>query len=121
MSPTRAPGSSSRASSRTLRGILSVHGMPKPRKTSGNASKAFSVGPMSLEEALLSVQRGSVTAAAGCGKTHLIAAALRRHQGRLPILVLTHTNAGVSALRLRLNNTGVPVSAYRVATIDGFA
>ncbi|MCE5232774.1 MAG: UvrD-helicase domain-containing protein [Mizugakiibacter sp.] len=76
---------------------------------------------MSIEEALLSVQRGSVTAPAGCGKTQLIAAALHRHQGRLPILVLTHTNAGVSALRLRLNNTGVPASAYRVATIDGFA
>ena len=76
---------------------------------------------MSIEETLLAVQRGSVTAPAGCGKTHLIAAALRQHQGRLPILVLTHTNAGVSALRLRLNNTGVPASAYRVATIDGFA
>lgn len=76
---------------------------------------------MSIEEDLLAVHRGSVTAPAGCGKTHLIATALHQHHGRLPVLVLTHTNAGVSALRLRLNNMGVPASAYRVATIDGFA
>lgn len=76
---------------------------------------------MSIEDALLTVQCGSVTAPAGCGKTHLIAAALLQHQGRLPVLVLTHTNAGVAALRLRLNKMGVPTSAYRVATIDGFA
>lgn len=76
---------------------------------------------MSIEEALLAVQCGSVTAPAGCGKTHLIASALGRHQGRLPILVLTHTNAGVSALRLRLNKMGIPSGAFRIATIDGFA
>jgi len=42
---------------------------------------------------LLAIGRGTVTAPAGCGKTHLIAETLRRHDGALPILVLTHTNA----------------------------
>ena len=70
---------------------------------------------------LLSIRSGTVTAPAGCGKTYLIADALRRHTGTKPILVLTHTNAGVAALRGRLNSVGVPTSAYRLATIDGWA
>lgn len=64
---------------------------------------------------------GSVTAPAGCGKTQLIADALSQHTGTKPVLVLTHTNAGVTALRARLQRGGVPNSAYRVSTIDGFA
>lgn len=64
---------------------------------------------------------GSVTAPAGCGKTQLIADTLSQHTGIKPILVLTHTNAGVTALRARLQRGGVPISAYRVSTIDGFA
>lgn len=70
---------------------------------------------------LLAIDRGTVTAPAGCGKTHLIAEALSRHTGRKPILVLTHTNAGVVALRGRLDNAGVPARAYRLSTIDGWA
>src|SRR5450830_791177 len=64
---------------------------------------------------------GSVTAPAGCGKTQLIADALSQHTGSKPVLVLTHTNAGVTALRARLQRGGVPSSAYKVSTIDGFA
>lgn len=64
---------------------------------------------------------GSVTAPAGCGKTQLIADALSLHADNKPVLVLTHTNAGVTALRARLQRGGVPSSAYRVSTIDGFA
>jgi len=64
---------------------------------------------------------GSVTAPAGCGKTQLIADALSQYIDSKPVLVLTHTNAGVSALRARLLRGGVPSSAYRVSTIDGFA
>lgn len=64
---------------------------------------------------------GSVTAPAGCGKTQLIADALSQHTGNKPVLVLTHTNAGVAALRIRLLRGGVPSSTYRVSTIDGFA
>ena len=70
---------------------------------------------------LLAIDRGTVTAPAGCGKTHLIAEALTRHGGDKPILVLTHTNAGVVALRGRLHKAGVPTNAYRLSTIDGWA
>jgi DNA helicase-2/ATP-dependent DNA helicase PcrA len=70
---------------------------------------------------LLEIDRGLVTAPAGCGKTELIARALARHKGPKPILVLTHTNAGVAALRGRLNRAGVPSKSYRLATIDGWA
>lgn len=69
---------------------------------------------------LLAIDRGTITAPAGCGKTHLIAQALTRHVGPKPILILTHTNAGVAALRARLDKAGVASSAYRIATIDGW-
>jgi DNA helicase-2/ATP-dependent DNA helicase PcrA len=70
---------------------------------------------------LLGIDRGLVTAPAGCGKTHHIAQALARHDTPKPILILTHTNAGVVALRARLDSAGVPSRAYRLATIDGWA
>lgn len=70
---------------------------------------------------LRAIARGSVTAPAGCGKTQLIAQALAAHRDRKPILVLTHTNAGVAALRGRLDLAGVPTNAYRLSTIDGWA
>ena len=70
---------------------------------------------------LLAIERGSVTAPAGCGKTHQIAYTLTRHTAPKPILILTHTNAGVVALRSRLDRAGVPLRAYRLATIDGWA
>lgn len=70
---------------------------------------------------LTSVARGSVTAPAGCGKTQLIADTLAAHTGSKPILVLTHTNAGVAALRARMVRAAIPNSAYRISTIDGFA
>lgn len=75
----------------------------------------------SAEIDLLTIARGTVMAPAGCGKTQLIARALAAHRGSKPILVLTHTNAGVAALRGRLDRAGVPRSAYRLSTIDGWA
>jgi DNA helicase-2/ATP-dependent DNA helicase PcrA len=70
---------------------------------------------------LLGIARGLVVAPAGCGKTQLIADALVRHTERKPILILTHTNAGVVALRSRLERAGVKPAAYRLSTIDGWA
>lgn len=70
---------------------------------------------------LLTINRGAVTAPAGCGKTYLIADALKRHRGTKPILVLTHTNAGVAALRGRLDAFGVPATRYHLETLDGWA
>jgi len=70
---------------------------------------------------LNAIGRGLVIAPAGCGKTQLITDALTRHAGAKPILVLTHTNAGVAALRGRLEKVGVKPATYRAATLDGFA
>ena len=74
-----------------------------------------------VEIDLRAIARGTVTAPAGCGKTQLIAQALAAHRESKPILVLTHTNAGVAALRGRLDRAGVPTNAYRLSTIDGWA
>ncbi|KVH53746.1 DNA helicase UvrD [Burkholderia sp. MSMB1072] len=76
---------------------------------------------MPPEYDLLTFRLGTVTAPAGCGKTQIIADTLKQHAGPKPILILTHTNAGVATLRLRMQRGNVPPSAYRVATIDGFA
>lgn len=76
---------------------------------------------MAPELDLFDFERGSVTAPAGCGKTHLIADTLVRHLGPKPALLLTHTNAGAAALRLRLQRATVPRESYRVATIDGLS
>ena len=70
---------------------------------------------------LLDVDCGSVVAPAGCGKTQLIANALAENQSSKPILVLTHTNSGVAALRGRLAAASVPAKRYRLVTIDGWA
>lgn len=71
---------------------------------------------------LLTVERGLVIAPAGCGKTQLIVEALKTTPAAArPILVLTHTNAGVAALRNRLDRANVRHAAYRLSTIDGFA
>lgn len=70
---------------------------------------------------LLAIERGTITAPAGCGKTELIAAAAAAYDGTKPLLILTHTNAGVSALRGRLRRAGIPSSRARVSTLDGWA
>lgn len=76
---------------------------------------------MPVEIDLLAIDRGTITAPAGCGKTYLIGDALSRHTGAKPVLVLTHTNAGVAALRSKLDRAGVSPSRYRLSTIDGWA
>lgn len=59
---------------------------------------------------------------AGTGKTELLAAcvATAAKQGERS-LVLTHTNAGVDAIRRRLRRFGVPSSMVRVETITSWA
>lgn len=63
----------------------------------------------------------SVTLPAGTGKTHLLAATVRHivADGGT-VLVLTHTNAGVHAIRERLKKFGV-TAGVRVATLTSFA
>lgn len=70
--------------------------------------------------ALAGARRGYVIAAAGCGKTELIADAVAaRPEERA--LVLTHTHAGVSALRSRIRSKGVDPRRVSVETLTGFA
>ncbi|SAL55243.1 ATP-dependent helicase/nuclease subunit A [Caballeronia peredens] len=70
---------------------------------------------------LLSLKRGTVTAPAGCGKTQLIADCMASREDAKPVLILTHTNAGRSALESRLAKAKVRKSAYRVSTIDSWS
>ncbi|MDO9527959.1 MAG: AAA family ATPase [Syntrophales bacterium] len=65
-----------------------------------------------------SLERGSIIAAAGCGKTEQIARATKFAVGRR--LIMTHTHAGVDALRMRLKKYGVPNIKFRVDTIAGW-
>ncbi len=67
---------------------------------------------------VLAARRGYVVAAAGCGKTELIADATAESAGRT--LVLTHTHAGVGALRRRLRTKSVSPRTCSVETITGF-
>jgi DNA helicase-2/ATP-dependent DNA helicase PcrA len=64
--------------------------------------------------------RGAMIAPAGCGKTHVIATAVAKYGGGRE-LILTHTHAGVDALRGRLARMGVPAKTYHLDTIAGWA
>lgn len=71
---------------------------------------------------LLAAAPCSVEMPAGTGKTHLLAAAAAvvAAEGRRS-LILTHTNAGVDAIRKRLRQFGVSSSLVRVDTITSWA
>ncbi|MGN3708664.1 AAA family ATPase [Achromobacter xylosoxidans] len=74
-----------------------------------------------LDLDILAHRLGSVSAPAGCGKTQLITTALLRSSDSKPALVLTHTNAGRTALEQRLKTLGVGVATARVTTLDSWA
>lgn len=74
----------------------------------------------SLSQLFSASERGVVVAPAGCGKTQLIAEAVSlASSGRA--LILTHTHAGIHALRSRLGKLRVDPDRYRVETIAGWA
>ncbi len=62
----------------------------------------------------------AVIAPAGCGKTNLIAEAVAHHNSGHE-LVLTHTHAGVYAVRNRLQQFGADPGSYVVDTIAGWS
>ena len=71
-------------------------------------------------EALAEASSGFVESPAGCGKTEAIVRAVGKYcEGRQ--LVLTHTHAGVDALRRRFQKLEVPASRYHVDTIAGWS
>lgn len=61
---------------------------------------------------------GSIIAAAGCGKTEQIGEATRLATRRR--LILTHTHAGVDALRERMKRLKVPSAKFQIDTIAGW-
>jgi UvrD/REP helicase N-terminal domain len=71
-----------------------------------------------IAQLVASMKCGSVVAAAGCGKTEQIARATQIAEGRR--LILTHTHAGVDALRARLKTHKVPSEKFRIDTIAGW-
>lgn len=71
-------------------------------------------------EALAKASSGFVESPAGCGKTEAIVRAVGDYcEDRQ--LVLTHTHAGVDALRRRFRKLEVPTSRYHVDTIAGWS
>lgn len=62
--------------------------------------------------------KSMLIAPAGYGKTYAIAKCLKHTQGKS--LVLTHTNAGVSALKEKFKAQNIPASKYHVETISSF-
>ncbi len=72
------------------------------------------------EVALSRSHRAVLIASAGCGKTEVIARAVCLHDGHRQ-LVLTHTHAGVRALRDRFRRLNVPSRHFHIDTIAGWA
>lgn len=64
------------------------------------------------------LERASIVAAAGCGKTEQIARAVACLSHRR--LILTHTHAGVDAITARLKKLSVPSEKFKVETIAGW-
>ena len=73
-----------------------------------------------IYSAIAQANSGFVEAPAGCGKTEAIVRTVADHCAE-PQLILTHTHAGVDALRQRFRSRGVPSSKYHVDTIAGWA
>lgn len=71
-------------------------------------------------QAIAHASSGFVEAPAGCGKTDAIVRTVGGYcDGRQ--LVLTHTHAGVDALRQRFRQHSVPTAKYHVDTIAGWS
>jgi len=58
-------------------------------------------------------------APAGYGKTHTITECLKHTEGKQ--LILTHTHAGISSLKEKLNKQNIEHNKYQIETISGFA
>jgi hypothetical protein len=70
---------------------------------------------------ILGALPGSITLPAGTGKTELVAAVVAEvAAGGGNVLVLTHTHAGVDALRRRMTKFSVPKEHVSIRTIDAW-
>lgn len=70
----------------------------------------------------LSTSPNLLVAPAGYGKTHTIAKAVNslRDRGVTKILVLTHTNAGISSIKEKFKKESVREKGITICTIAGF-
>lgn len=76
---------------------------------------------MISEQEVLDSNRCSVIAPAGCGKTELIVKCVQLSKDNGRFLVLTHTHAGVRALRSRFKRNNVSPDRFKVDTIAGWS
>lgn len=72
-----------------------------------------------LSKKFVETEKSLIIAPAGYGKTHTLAESLKYANGKQ--LVLTHTHAGVAALKRKVNELGVPKSNFHIETISSFA
>lgn len=73
-----------------------------------------------LYRAIAGADSGFVESPAGCGKTEAIVRTVGGYCANTQ-LVLTHTHAGVDALRQRFRDHGVPAARFHIDTIAGWA
>ena len=76
------------------------------------------VAASGLSLQIIAARAASIIAAAGCGKTEEIVKAIGGSDDRR--LILTHTHAGVDALRRRLREHNIPSNRYSIDTIAGW-
>lgn len=67
---------------------------------------------------LTSTNTATIIAPAGHGKTEMLAEIVERSSGKL--LLLTHTNAGVDAIKKRMKKKNISSNKYNVETIASF-
>jgi len=72
-----------------------------------------------LYKDFISKPKSLLIAPAGCGKTYTIAECLKYTGGTQ--LVLTHTHAGVAAIKEKVKKSGIDSNKYYIETIDSFA
>ena len=69
----------------------------------------------------ISHKKSLLIAPAGYGKTYTIAECLKHTPEDETKLILTHTHAGIAAIKEKIKNNNIPNSKYHVETITGFA
>jgi hypothetical protein len=80
----------------------------------------YQIGSMINYSDFISKNKSMIVAPAGFGKTHAIAECLKLFESGKQ-LILTHTHAGVAALKEKITNEGIISKRYHIETISGYA
>lgn len=70
-------------------------------------------------DTFLSLRKSLLISPAGYGKTYSIVQCVKRAEGKS--LILTHTHAGVAAIKNALNNQAIDKQIYQIETITSYA